>query len=134
VGKLPTVKKILREDIKDAPKWANTVIDTLNTFMDNAYSLFNKNITFSENIGCFIKEISYRTPASYPTMDNLEFMNTLKTKATGILLLQCVDKATYSPPLGPVYVPWVENNGTLVIYPITGLEADKTYIIRLLVS
>lgn len=134
MGKLPSIKKILREDLKDAPGWVNGIIDPVNQFMENVYSILNKNITFSENISSFVKEITYKTPTSYPAMDPVEFSNTLRVKATGVFVLQAVEKSTYAPAPGPVYVPWVEDNGIIIVSPITGLAADKTYIIRLLIS
>lgn len=132
--KLPQVKKILREDLKDAPKWISGLIDPLNSFMENVYQALNRNITFRENVGCFIKEITYKTTSLYPVAEDINFVNELKVKATGIFLMQAVDKADYRPAAGPVYVPWVENNGKIIIGAITGLEASKTYIIRLLIS
>jgi hypothetical protein len=132
--RLPTQKKILREDLKDSPQWAGVIIDTLNSFMETVYQGFNRNLTFSENIACFTKELTYRTPSTYPVMDDVEFLSSLKTKATGIFLMQALDKSTYEPVLAAVYVPWIEINGTIVIKPIQGLAADKTYLIRLLVT
>ncbi len=67
-------------------------------------------------------------------MDPIEYLNELKVKATGIRVLQAVERTTYTPPPGPVWVPWVEDNGSIVVSSITGLEADKIYTIRLLVS
>lgn len=132
--KLPTQKKILREDMKGAPAWITPLINVVNSFMENTYQALNKNITFRENIASFVKEITYTTPATYPTgVQNVQFNSELKTKATGLLLMQVFDKAEYTPALGPVYVPWIEDNGTIIIYPIQGLEPDKTYTIRFLV-
>ena len=133
--RLPSQKRVLREDVKGAPGWINPLIDTLNSFMETVYQALNRNITFGQNVACQIKELSYRTPATYPAgVENIEFLSDLKTKATGVMLMQVYDRADYSPPPGPVYVPWIENNGTIIIYPITGLEADKLYVVRLLVS
>lgn len=132
--KLPVIKKILREDVKDAPSWIGAIIDPFNSFAETVYQALNKNITFSENVRAFIKEIVYTTPAGYPTMDDIEFLNELKVKATGIQVLQAVDRSNYEPAAGPVYVPWVEDNGSIIVKPITGLVASKSYLIRLLVS
>lgn len=102
--------------------------------METVYQALNKNVTFNQNIACFIKEISYTTPSTYPTgVANIQFVSQLKTKAVGLEVWQCFDKSTYIPAPGPVYVPWVEDNGNIIIYPITGLEASKTYTIRLLI-
>jgi hypothetical protein len=133
MGKLPTQKKILREDLKDAPNWVNPLIDTTNSFMETVYQNLNHNITFGENVACFIKELAYKTPPTYPVMENVEFLNELKTKPVGVQLLQALDRETYLPVLTTVYVPWVFNNGSLIISPIQGLSASKTYAIRLLI-
>lgn len=132
--KLPQTKKILREDVKDAPPWIGAIIDPVNSFMENVYQALNKSITFSENIRCFIKEITYKTTSTYPVEAQVSFANELKVKATGVLVLQAVERTTYTPAPGPVYVPWVEDNGQILVRSITGLEASKTYTIRLLIS
>lgn len=132
--KLPTQKKILREDIKDAPPWINAVIEPVNTFMESTYQALNKNITLSENIASFIKEINYTTPSTYPSgVEITSFMNTLRTRPVGVQILQVYDKTTYIPPPGPVYVPWIEDQGDIKIYPLTGLEASKTYLVRFVI-
>lgn len=132
--RLPAQKKILREDLKDAPAWINNLIDPLNNFMEGVYQALNKNVTFSENIASFIKELTYSTPSTYPVMGDMQFVNTLKTKAVGVQLLQAVDQSNYEPAAGPVYVPWVEVNGNIVVSSIPGLSAEKKYLIRLLVT
>lgn len=132
--KLPTQKRILREDIKDAPDWVSSLINPINSFMEVVYQSLNKNITFSENVAAFIKELTYTTSSTYPAGLVVSFANSLKTKASGVMLMQIYETATYTPPPGPVYIPWVENNGAIMVSSITGLEASKTYLIRLLVS
>ncbi len=132
--KLPVVKRILREDLKGAPDWVNFIIDPFNSFADTIYQALNKNITLSENVRCFIKEITYKTTSAYPVADDIQFMNDLKVKATGVQVLQAVDRSDYTPAPGPVYAPWTEDNGNIIIRSITGLEASKLYTIRLLIS
>lgn len=134
MAKLPTIKKILREDVKEAPAWIGAIIEPFNSLAEFVYQSLNKNLTFNDNLSCFVKELSYRTPSTYPVMDDVEFANELKFKATGVQLLQVVDRSTYVAAEGPVYVPWVENNGTIMVSAITGLEPSKNYLIRLLVS
>lgn len=131
--KLPIQKKILREDLKDAPNWINGVIDPVNNFMETVYQALNKNIN-EDNTASQVKEIIYKTPSTYPTMGNIQFNSTLKTKAKGVDVMQVYNKDTYTPAAGPVYVPWIENNGVIIIYPITGLEASKTYVVRLRIT
>lgn len=133
--KLPTQKRIMREDLKGAPEYINGIIDPVNTFMEKSYQAFNKNITFQDNIASFVKEITYKTDSTYPAAQAIiTFKNELKVRPIGVQIMQAYDKATYVPAPGPVYIPWVlDNAGDIAIYTITGLEADKTYVIRLLV-
>ena len=128
------VKKIKREDLKEAPPWINGLIDPLNSFMETVYQTLNSNVTLQENVASFLKEVTYTTPSTYPSgVADIEVMNELKTRAIGLMVMQVYDKTNYVPAPGPVYTPWVENNGQIVISTITGLEASKTYLIRLLV-
>lgn len=129
--RLPTQKKILREDVNDA----KDLIDPLNSFMESVYQALNKNITLQENIASFVYELSYSTPATYPTgVLPVSILNQLRTRPIGVQVLQAVEKSTYDPAPGPVFVPWAENSaGGISLRTITGLEASKTYLIRLLV-
>lgn len=132
--RLPSIKKILREDLgSDAPKWAGAIIDPVNSFMESIYNMVNKNITYTENIASNVRELTVRTSSVYPVMDPLEFTSGLRTKAIGVTILQVYEKLVYVPPPGPVWAGWVENNGTISISKITGLEASKVYIIRFLI-
>lgn len=133
--RLPTLKRVLKEDVKGSPSWINPLLNTLNSFMETVYQGFNKNITFSENVACNVKQITYNTPSTYPAgVEPIRFEAGIKTRATGVMLMQVYDRLNYTPPAGPVYIPWVEDNGEIVLGTITGLDASKSYILRLLVT
>lgn len=131
--KLPPFKRILREDVKEAPPWILKIIDSYNSLAENVYQALNRNITLTENVKCMVKELNYITPSSYPTMDDVSFVSTLNTKAIGVLLMQAVDNEVYEPVTGVGNPPWTEVNGSIVVKPIPGLAASKTYTIRLVV-
>lgn len=131
---LPSIKRILREDVKDAPSWVIGLIDPLNGFMETVYQALNRNLTLNENVASFLTEQTYTTISTYPTGQALfQFKNLLKTRPIGVMVMQVYDKATYLPPPGPVYIPWTLNGDQIVIRTITGLEADKTYLVRLVI-
>lgn len=132
--RLPTQKKILREDLKDAPAYVNGIIEPVNTFMEALYQALNKNITLSENIASFIKELIYVTPSTYPAgVEDVSFQNALRTRPIGVMVMQAYERTTYIPAVGPVYVPWIEDDGNIIISSITGLAASKTYLVRLVI-
>lgn len=131
--KLSAVQKILREDVKDPPSWFGAVIDPINSFMQLVYQCLSKNVSLQDNIACQVKEFTYTTPSTYPTMDNMTFPSTLKTKAIGLMSMQIVNKSTYLPILVSTHIPWVESNGQITIYPIVGLAASTSYIVRVVI-
>lgn len=130
--KLPIQKKILREDLKDAPDWIIGVIGPVNNFMETIYQAMNKNID-EINLQSMIKEVTVVVPAGYPVMDVIKFQSTLKIRASGCIILQCLEKSNYSP-VATGNPAWIDNNGVIEISGITGLTASKTYIIRFRVT
>ena len=130
--KLPIQKKILREDLKDAPDWISGVIDPVNQFMETIYQMANKNID-EVNLQSQVKEVTVVVPSTYPVMDPIKFQSTLKVRATGCTILQVIDKATYLP-VATGNPAWLDNNGVITISEITGLTASKTYIVRFRVT
>lgn len=132
--KIPSLKRILKEDLKDAPNWVDGIIGPVNSFMEYIYQSLNKNINDADNIACTIKEFTYITPSTYPVMDDIEFLSGLKVKATSVILQQILVKSDYMPPVSAVYVPWFEKNGSIVIRPIVGLAASTSYIVRIKIS
>lgn len=131
--KLPTQKKVLLEDLKGAPAWIRPLVGVINSFMETVYQAMNKNITHAENIASQIREVTYKTPSTYPTgAEQITFNSSLKTKAIGCLIWQAYDKATYIP-VETKNPAWIEDNGVITISPITGLTADTTYTIRFIV-
>lgn len=130
--RLPSIKKILREDVRGAPEWISSIIEPVNSFMESVYQSLNHNVTFQENVAAFIKEIVLTTTSSYPTMDAIEFMSQLKTKAISLIICQAYVRATYVP-VSITGVAWVDKNGTIQITEILGLAASTTYVIRFVI-
>lgn len=130
--RLPTQKRLLKEDLKDFPTGSVSMIDTINSFFENVYQCLNRNVTFQDNVASFIYTLTYTTPSTYPAgVEMVEFANQLKTKPIGVLVLQAYDKSNYVAAIGPVYIPWVEVNNSINVGTITGLEASKSYLVRL---
>jgi len=134
--KLPSQKRIMKEDLTEAPAWIDGLIDPLNSFMATVYQALNKNIN-EDNTASFVKEITYTTTSTYvsgTTEDAIEFTSLLKTKAIGLAIMQIVEKGTYTTPLGPCYAAWVDSDGTIMIRGISGLAASKTYTVRVRIT
>ena len=124
---------ILREDLKTKEAWVSALIDPINSFFDTVYIALNKNITFSENIRCMVKEVTVVTSATYPALDLIKFPNTLKVKASGLWVIFAIKKDDYTPVMSPVYASWVEDNGVITISGLSGLSVSTSYLIRFII-
>jgi hypothetical protein len=149
MSKLPNLVKLLVEDFKDVPGgWIERLLTPINLFFESMTSALNKNLTFSENIRCTIREITFTTSAAYVTpstsavvgsssalFSTLKFATGLNTKAQGILLIYCKDttNSVYMTIPDGVYVDWLEINGNIEINYIAGLTKSRTYTIKVMV-
>jgi len=142
MAKLPNQRRVLREDLKDAPDWIDRLLTPLNSFMESIYYALNKQITFQENISALIKEVEFTTKANYssasPKTDGwevLKFQHGLKIRPFGLSVAQIyVKSGAYETITAPVFADWSDINGVININYITGLEDSKTYVARFLIT
>lgn len=141
MGRLPEIKRILREDLKEAPSWIEKLLTPLNSFFSVVYEALNKNITFKENIACNIKEMEFKTRADYtlasPVIDGwqgLEFKSGLSYRATGLLIMQIYEKTdNYIPITNGINIDWIDMDGQIIVNYISGLSNSKNYFVRFLI-
>lgn len=132
--KLPSLKKLLREDLKDAPEWFDVVIQAFNTLVDAVYFVLNRNVSFQDNISCIIKEIEFYTPADYDTggFNSFTVNNSLKRKIVAAICGQVkYSRIGYQPIKQAVTLDWQELDGVVSINYVSGLESSKYYKISL---
>lgn len=133
MAKLPSIKKILREDLKDAPAWVDKLIYVLNRFMEEVYGALNRDLTFTENIASAIKTVSLTTRKNYPEFDMIKISNPLKIPPQGVLLMRAVNANDNSPIKNPIGIDWDFLDGNIRILHISGLVKDTKYQLTLLV-
>ena len=131
MAKIPAVKSIRIEDISpEAPQWINNLLSPLNSFMENIYSALIRNITFTDNIACMIKDIEFRTLSTYNShgFDAINITNTLKTSAQGLFIMQLYNSSDpYSIITNATTPFWLDDNGIIKIQYITGLANSTQY-------
>jgi len=130
---VPSIRRILREDLREAPSWIEKLISPLNMFMDSVYTALNKNLTFGENIKGQIK--SFTIEAGAASTDNVfEFPATI-SGPQGVILLAAVQQGTTYTPLitSPQISSWSYSDNTVYIDSIAGLTAGEKYNIKVLV-
>ena len=133
MAKIPAVKSIRIEDISpEAPQWINNLLSPLNAFMENIYSALIRNITFTDNIACIIRDIDFRTTANYSggqkEFDVININNTLKTTAQGLFILQIYNTTDQYAKITSATTPfWLDDNGIFKIQYISGLSDSTQY-------
>jgi len=135
LSKLPDLKRILREDVPDAPDWINKIIYPVNQFFEAVYQGLNKQLTFSENFASTTKTVEVVTTSGYPgTFTALKIPSGLATTAEGVLIAQISLKgSSYDIITTSPFINWVDVNSVININHISGLAASSTYILKLLI-
>lgn len=135
MAKLPEIKRISREDLPESPDWVNNLLSPLNSFMDTVYRSLNKSLTFQDNIQGQVRDLEFRTLATYSGGDFTPVAFSYGSGAvrpTGVLLLQ-IRAGSGQVIKQPVSVQWSENNGTITIDYVSGLSNGSQYFIRVLI-
>lgn len=134
---LPTTKRIAKEDVKNAPDWFTPFLTQVNTFFSAVYDALNGQLTFGDNIAGFFKTLTFSTLSTYTasgTWNQISFLNTLRKKATGVLIMQISQQAgSYTPIKKAVSLDWTELNGSIILGFVSGLNDSTTYNLKLLV-
>lgn len=136
MARLPNVKRINREEVKEAPSWIGQLLAPLNQFMSAVYLALAGQLTFTENIRASIKELSFTTASDYTsgTFETLKFPHNLRVKAQGVLIVQLNDRADSEPIVtGGVSVNWLERSGQINVRYVSGLSNSTDYVVRFLV-
>jgi hypothetical protein len=130
---LPTIRRIMREDFRDAPAWLDRLIYPLNLFLDSVYTALNKNLTFGDNIRAQIK--TYQLTAGVASTNNAFTFTTTLARPQGVILLSVIQQgSTYVPLTEAVSIPsWRSSDGVVYIDSVTGLTAGQLYNVTVLV-
>jgi hypothetical protein len=132
--KAPLSQKL---DTTKWPEWLQSLKAPWEQMQRYLALVFQKNITFEDNIRCQIKELTFTTSAAYgtpPVLDNfvsIPFASTLDTPARAFLLVS-INEFSGAPVTGAVSMAIRDDNGTIRISYITGLEVSTKYTIRIL--
>lgn len=136
MAKLPTIKQVTREDLRDAPDWIEKLLTPLNQFMGSVYQALNGDLSIGANVRGSVRELRVTTSATYDTGDfpEVEFASGLNVKATSCQVAQI---SVFTDPeaviTGGVFAHWAERSGRIVIKYIAGLENSTKYTVRFLV-
>lgn len=129
--KLPGFKRLYTQDFSQEFKG---LIEKMSFFFNNGvevlYNALNNNITLSENIAGKLAEFDVKLSSGVPTVSTSFAIDNTR-RVIGLEVLK-VDNNTSSNvfPSGGVFITWDQNNNTVLIKHITGLNNTDSYTIR----
>ncbi len=134
MAKLPTQRRVSKEDFPDAPSWFDNFTAIISSFMREVYSALNGNLTFGENVNGMVKKFRI-TAGAAPENNTFTFTHELKLKPFGVYPCQVTQvTGSYAPITSAVFVSWrLNDGGQIVIDAITGLTNGSIYDITVLV-
>jgi hypothetical protein len=128
----PKIKRLSREDFKEAPAWIDRLLYWLNVLIEYVTLAFNKNITFDENIQSQIKTFSL-TAGAAASNNTIQFMATMAVVPRGLILMRVVDQVgNYTPVGAAVGIDWRYEAGNIFITSISGLTSGHVYDVTVL--
>lgn len=132
MAQLPPIKRLTKEDMKEAPSWIERLLFPLNQFLDSVYRALNGQITFVDNITA--QRYSIQLTAGAAAADNnFKFKPTLNKKPEFLIWTVYRKDVNYTPVSAAVYLDWYYDGDFIQVSSITGLTDTYTYIVNLLV-
>lgn len=123
MAKLPTLKRLNRDDIKGAPGWANVLLTTINSFMDYVFKALDKDLTFEDNFSGTIVTLEYTGG------DTLTVGSPLNRPVVGILLLSIQGEGLTAANS----VQWRQIGQDIEITSVPGTTNGNVYSVKLLI-
>lgn len=120
---LPSLKRVQRENMPDAPAWIDEIITIVNNFFQNIYKILNKGITLQDNVRCEIREIERIAP-----IQDLAIPTKI-LPPTGIIMLSITGPEFSDPVVMRAHV----TQSNVIVDTITGLTSGSTYKVRILI-
>ena len=126
---LPDVRRLNREDFQDAPQWLDPMLNTLNSFMDSVYNIFNRNVSLTDNLNIQLTTISVETDGS-GNITPVKIKTSVRGRVNGIVVIRAVSNSGNSPA---PFVDYVQSENIITISKIAGLNLNTKYKIIMLV-
>ena len=120
---LPDVRRLNREDFKDAPSWLDPMLNVLNSFMDSVYNIMDRNVSLTNNLNCQIATINVTTDNS-GNIAPLKLKTTIRGRAIGMSVIRVLsdDTSIQSP-----FISYTQNENIISINNVAGLNNDTKY-------
>lgn len=123
-------QKFTIETFRSQADWIGNLLSPLNAFLNDLVIASTNKFTISDNLFQELKEIRFKNSSvNFP----LKFRTKFQSFPQGITPIYLFDNDSSAPALEFPILKWTYSNGEVIIDSLSGLTADKTYTMRLLV-
>lgn len=135
MAKLSSYRRLFEQDFSpDDKALVEQLGISINASFEELYNALNNKLTIKENISSTIAEFSVTVDANgTPKNKTLFKLESSQTVVEGLLVINCtgVDPSVF--PTSGLAVSFNRSENNIVIRNIKGLQADKPYVIKVLV-
>lgn len=138
MGKLPTITRLLSEDVPaEQREWFNKILVSLNSFISTSLALLNKGLNFQDNFDAQIKTIEFDgRDLTDKDGEPLTFKYETKGVPIGCIKVKIEDITSTGAQTitDPIDVQWnSDSEGKINITSVTNIASNATFKYRLTV-
>lgn len=124
----PKKTQLNREDLKDAPKWVDKVLEVLNPFIQAVVAALSRGLTLQENMASQVKTVVFTTGSAIGDSFPLAFRSELSAPYA-CWLAQCIPLESSGSVSGGVSIhTWkLTTSGMVEVSYLSGLQANTKY-------
>lgn len=125
---LPDVRRLNREDFPDAPGWLDPMLNTINSFMDSVYNIFNRNVSLSDNLNFQLLTLNVETDVN-GDIQPIKVKTSVRGRVNGLIVIRAIsDSGNSQAP----FVDYIQSDNIITISKIAGLNISTKYKIIML--
>ena len=130
------LRRLVKEDFPQQYKdIIGKISMILNPALEQISLAMHNNITWTDNFAASIINIAVTVDANgIPTSDT-SFLSKLPSQTQHIFVTRALNTTNPNTYVtGAPFVDWVDNNGTVVVNHVTGLPANSTFTLTMIVT
>lgn len=133
---LPALKRLIKEDFPQQYKQlVGQIAQVVNPAMENISLALNNNLTFADNISCDVVNIPVTVDSNGIPINPISFPITLTGTVNHIFVTRALNTTnTTTYVTAAPFVDWVNNGGQIQINHVTGLPANTTFTLTMIVA
>lgn len=132
----PVLKRLVQEDFPQQYKQVvGKIANVINPAIENIALALNNNLTFAQNMTATVATIPVTVDSNGLPINPITFSSKLPSPTQHIFVTRALSTTnTTTYVTGAPFVDWIDNSGTITINHVTGLPANSTFNLTMIVT